>query len=106
MGDRELECHTMPVVWGEIPTKIFVTFLTVLTLVLVGWLWYAVLPFDRSWTSLSTRYIVLGVVIPMLCSLWLLWSAKIPSEYKTCQQVIKFAMLLGTLYSICILRLL
>ena len=106
MGDRELECHTMPVVWGEIPTKIFVTVLTVLTLGLVGWLWYAVLPFDRSWTSLSTRYIVLGIVIPMLCSLWLLWSAKIPSEYKTCQQVIKFAMLLGTLYSICVLRLL
>ena len=104
MGDRELECHSMPVVWGEKWTKVFVTVLIVITLALIGHLWWHVLPFSTSWTSLSTRYIVLGVVIPLLGSLWLLWSAKIPSDYKTCQQVIKLTMLLGMLYSICIVR--
>ncbi|MCR5532758.1 MAG: geranylgeranylglycerol-phosphate geranylgeranyltransferase [Paludibacteraceae bacterium] len=104
MGDRELECHTLPIVWGELWTKIFVTLLMVLTLAIIGHLWWHVLPFDRSWTSLSTRYIALGIVTPLCCSLWLLWSAKIPSDYKTCQQVIKFTMLLGMLYSICLLR--
>ena len=104
MGDRELECHSMPVVWGEKWTKVFVTVLIVITLALIGHLWWHVLPFPTSWTSLSTRYIVLGVVIPLLGSLWLLWSAKIPSDYKTCQQVIKLTMLLGMLYSICIVR--
>jgi len=99
MGDRELECHSMPVVWGETWTKVFVTALIVLTIAIIGHLWWHVLPFDRSWTSLSTRYIALGIVTPMLCTIWLLWSAKIPSEYKTCQQVVKFTMLIGMLYS-------
>lgn len=103
-GDRELECHSMPVVWGEVWTKVFVTLLFVLTLALIGYLWWAVLPFSHSWTELSTRYIVLGIVIPMLGAIWLLWSAKIPSDYKTCQQVVKLTMLLGMLYSICIVR--
>jgi len=104
MGDRELECHSMPVVWGETGTKIFVTALIVLTLAIIGHLWWHILPFPTEWTSLSTRYIALGIVTPLLCSIWLLWSAKIPSDYKTCQQVVKFTMLIGMLYSICIIR--
>lgn len=103
-GDRELECHTMPIVWGEIWTKVFVTALAVLTLAFIGHLWYHVLPFPIGWNSLSTRYITFGIVAPLLCSIWLLWSAKIPSDYKTTQQVVKFTMLLGVLYSICIVR--
>ena len=104
MGDRELECHSMPVVWGEKWTKVFVTALVVLTVAIIGHLWYHVLPFPTAWNSLSTRYIALGVVIPLLSSVWLLWAAKIPSDYKTCQQVIKLTMFLGMLYSICIVR--
>jgi len=104
MGDRELECHSMPVVWGERWTKIFVTCLIILTIAIIGHLWYHILPFPTNWSSLSTRYIVLGVVTPLLGVLGLLWSAKIPSDYKNCQQLVKFTMLLGMLYSICIVR--
>lgn len=104
MGDRELECHSLAVVWGETGTKVFVTALIVFTLAIIGHLWWHVLPFPTSWISLSTRYIALGIVTPLLCSIWLLWSAKIPSDYKTCQQVVKFTMLIGMLYSICIVR--
>ena len=106
MGDRELECHSMPVVWGELWSKIFVTALLVFTLAVIGHLWYHVLPFPTGWSSLSTRYILFGIVIPILGSLGLLWSAKIPSDYKTCQQLVKFTMLLGMLYSICVVRML
>lgn len=104
MGDRELECHSMPVVWGEKWTKVFVTGLIVVTLAIIGHLWWHILPFPTTWTSLSTRYIALGIVTPLLCTIWLLWSAKIPSDYKACQQVVKFTMLIGMLYSICIVR--
>ena len=104
MGDREFECHTLPIVWGEQWTKIFVTGLIVLTLAIIGHLWYHVLPFPKSWMSLSTRYIALGIVTPLLGVVGLLWSARIPSDYKTCQQLVKFTMLLGMLYSICIVR--
>lgn len=99
MGDRELECHSMPIVWGNIVTKIVVTALIVLTTVLIGWFWYSILPFDHSWQSFSTRYIVLAIIIPLWGALWLLWAAKIPSDYRTCQQVLKLTMFLGMLYS-------
>lgn len=99
MGDRELECHSMPIVWGEKWTKVFVTGLIVLTIAIIGHLWYHVLPFPTGWSSLSTRYIVFGIVTPLLCALWLLWAAKIPSDYKSCQQILKLAMVFGTLYS-------
>lgn len=105
MGDRELECHSMPVVWGDLWTKVFVTALIILTLAIIGHIWYRLLPFPIGWTSLSTRYIALGVVVPLLSAIWLLWSAKIPSDYKSCQQVIKFAMLIGMLYGYVIMRL-
>ena len=82
MGDRELECHSMPVVWGEKWTKVFVTSLIVVTLAIIGHLWWHILPFPTTWTSLSTRYIALGIVTPLLCTIWLLWSAKIPSDYR------------------------
>lgn len=99
MGDRELECHSMPIVWGNIVTKIVVTALIVLTTVLIGWFWYSLLPFEHSWQSFSTRYIVLAIIIPLWGALWLLWAAKIPSDYRTCQQVLKLTMFLGMLYS-------
>ena len=99
MGDRELECHSMPIVWGNTITKIVVTVLIVLTTVLIGWFWYSILPFGHSWQSFSTRYIVLAIIIPLWGALWLLWAAKIPSDYRTCQQVLKLTMFLGMLYS-------
>ena len=105
MGDRELECHSMPVVWGDLWTKVFVTALIILTLAIIGHIWYHLLPFPIGWTSLSARYIALGIVVPLLSAIWLLWSAKIPSDYKSCQQVIKFAMLIGMLYGYVIMRL-
>ena len=105
MGDRELECHSMPVVWGDLWTKVFVTALIILTLAIIGHIWYHLLPFPIGWTSLSTRYIALGIVVPLLSAIWLLWSAKIPSDYKSCQQVSKFAMLIGMLYGYVIMRL-
>ena len=69
MGDRELECHSMPVVWGDKGTKIFVTVLALLTLAVMGHLWWHVLPFPTGWQSLSTRYIFLGIVTPLSASL-------------------------------------
>ena len=102
MGDRELECHSMPVVWGDTWTKVFVTMLILITLAVIGHLWYHVLPFPIGWNSLSTRYIVLGIITPLLGALGLLWAAKIPSDYKNCQLLIKFTMFIGMLYSICL----
>lgn len=105
-GDRELECHTLPIVLGELWTKIILTILIAGTAGLIGYIGLAVLPFPHTWGSLSTRYIVFGLLIPLACELWLLWAARIPSDYRHAQLLMKFIMFLGVLYSFVIERLL
>lgn len=103
-GDREMECHTMPIRMGVVPTKIFVTLLILLTVGLLTYLNFYVLPFPHAWDSLSTRYWAFGLVVPFCCELWLLWSARRPSEYKNAQNLMKFIMMLGVLYSFVVLK--
>lgn len=99
MGDRELECHSLPVVFGEQPTKIIVTVLLLLMTGAIVWLAWWVIPFPCGWNSLHARYVVLGLMIPILCVLWQLWSARISSDYRTTQTIMKFVLLMGVLYS-------
>lgn len=105
-GDRELECHTLPVVFGERTTKIIVSLLIVVIVMLAAYAVYGLLPFDRSFFSLSGRYWLCGMLIPMCCELWLLWTAKIPTDYRNAQLLIKIIMAIGMLYSIVIMLLL
>ncbi len=106
MGDRELECHSLPVVLGERTTKIIVTVLLMLMVAAIVWVAWWVIPFPHVWSSLHTRYVVLGLLVPIACVLWLLWSARISSDYRTTQGVMKFVMLMGVLYSFVISRML
>jgi len=101
MGDRELECHSLPVVFGEQPTKIIVTVLLALMAGAVCWLAWRVIP-----SPLTTRYALLGLLVPIACVLWLLWSARISSDYQNTQRVMKFVLLMGVLFSFVVNRLL
>lgn len=99
MGDRELECRTMPIKWGFVWSKVTVTVIAIGVCALLVWLHMSVLPFDHSWSSLATRYLIFGILTPLGCALWLMWAAKIPSDYLNAQRVMKFAMFLGMLYA-------
>lgn len=103
-GDRELECHTMPIRIGNTWTKVFVTVLIVIIAIALCYLNFYVLPFDHAWNSLSTRYLVFGLLVPLCCELWLLWTARRSSEYKAAQGLMKFIMFLGVLYSFVIMK--
>lgn len=105
MGDRELECHTMPIRIGDTWTKVFVTLLILVIMSALCYLNFYVLPFDHAWNSLSTRYVVFGLLVPLCCELWLLWAAHIPSDYRSAQGLMKFIMFLGVLYSFVIMKL-
>lgn len=105
-GDRELECHSLPVVLGEPATKGIVTALLLAMAGAIFWLAWWVIPFPNGWNSLHARYVVLGLLVPIACELWLLWSARIPSDYRTAQSVMKFVLLMGVLYSFVINRML
>ncbi len=97
-GDRELECHTLPIRLGEKSTKIIVVMLIVLTMVLIvlGTIFY--LPFPLGWSTLSCRYILFGLLIPLACELYMLLNAKIASDYRSAQLLMKFIMGLGVLF--------
>lgn len=105
-GDRELECHTMPIVCGEMWTRVVVTILIVLTAAIICFFNWQILPFDSSWSSLSTRYVVFAMLVPLACEIALLWSAKIPSDYRSAQGLMKFVMFLGVMYGFVIIKLL
>jgi 4-hydroxybenzoate polyprenyltransferase len=106
-GDREMECHTMPIVWGDVWSKVFATLLIVLVAGLIAVLhWGHFMPFGREWSNPATRYIVFGLFVPLACETALLWSAKIDTDYRSAQGLMKFIMFLGTMFSYVIFSLL
>lgn len=98
-GDREMECRTLPIVWGDKVAKIIATILLVVIATLIVYMLFAVLPFSHEWKSLPTRYVVFGLIVPILCSIVLLWAANSRTEYHRVQTIIKFAMFMGMLFS-------
>ena len=98
-GDREMECRTLPIVWGDKVAKIIATILLVAIATLIVYMLFAVLPFSHEWKSLPTRYVVFGLIVPILCSIVLLWAANNRTEYHRVQTIIKFAMFMGMLFS-------
>lgn len=104
-GDRELECHTMPIVCGTMWSRVFATLLIAVTVCLIAYLhWGGVMPFPTIWRSVATRFIVFGLYVPMACELALLWSAKIDSDYRSAQGLMKFIMFIGTLFSYVVMQ--
>mgnify|MGYP002517482243 CR=1 FL=1 len=98
-GDREMECRTMAIVWGEKWTKIVVTALVVGIMALIAYIGWGVLPFPAAWNTFTCRYLVFGLLVPLACVLVLLWFAKSTREFRTVQQVLKFTMFMGVLFS-------
>lgn len=98
-GDCEMECRTIPIVWGIKTTKIIATTLLIATIALIAYMAFMVLPFPYNWQSFSTRYVVFGLMIPIVCAVILLWASKTPLEYRRTQLIIKFVMFMGMLYS-------
>lgn len=105
MGDRELECHSLPIVIGDTWTKVIVTALLVGVMALIVYIGFWVVPFPHTWSSLSTRYIAFGLLVPLAGELALLWAARIPSDYKNAQLLLKFIMFIGVLYAFVIAQM-
>ena len=98
-GDCEMECRTMPIVWGIKTAKIVTTCILILTAALIAYFTLDALPFPHDWHSFSTRYIVFGLIVPIACIITLLWAAKSKTELHRVQMIAKFIMFMGTMYS-------
>jgi 4-hydroxybenzoate polyprenyltransferase len=97
-GDRELECRTMPVVWGFGKTKIFLCVLIAATLFLISFAVLKYINFPND--TVTLRYLIFGVFLPYAILLYLLIRAKTPSAYGQAATFMKFIMIIGMLYSI------
>jgi 4-hydroxybenzoate polyprenyltransferase len=97
-GDRELECRTMPVVWGFKKTKYFLYALIVFVVFILGLITFKYLPFKED--TLSTRYFIFGCVLPFVYLIYILFKAKTPSDYHQASSFIKYIMIVGALYSV------
>ncbi len=98
-GDREMECRTLPIIWGDKAARIFVTILLIVIAALIVYMLFAILPFPHEWQSLPMRYVVFGLIVPIFCSIVLLWAANNRTEFHRVQAIIKFTMFMGVLFS-------
>lgn len=102
IGDRELECHTMPILLGEFWTKCIITLFILLLAAVACVVVFRLLPFSHEWNSMPVRYLIFGLILPLCCELYLIWSARIPSDYRFAQGLMKFVMFIGVMFSIII----
>lgn len=96
-GDREMECRTLPIVWGSIRAKWFISALTFITIVL---LIVALLYFIEFQDSLSLKYISIGIIIPLIALLVLVWTSKTPAQYHSASGFSKLIMISGIAYTL------
>ena len=103
-GDREMECRTIPIVWGITTSKIIATILLMAIVALLAYVVIGILPFPHDWHTFSVRYVVFGIITPVLCTLALLWSANNKIEWHRIQTILKFVMFMGVMYGFVIFQ--
>jgi 4-hydroxybenzoate polyprenyltransferase len=95
-GDAELECRTMPIVWGIRKTKFFVLALVFVTISLLLICNRLYINFE---SDLSLKYIVLLIVIPLLVAGGLVFTASSQQAFHQTATFLKIIMLSGVMYS-------
>ncbi len=99
-GDRELECHTFPVVWGIKKTKWLIYGWITLMWALSGWFIYTT-PELRTMGSL--RFYVCGMLIPAFSLYYIVSKARSASDYRLIKNYIMAIFAINIIYS-CILE--
>lgn len=97
-GDREMECHTIPVVWGIATTKTILMVLTIVILLLTGYFAFDLLPFAVD--TITWKYYVFGLAIPLLILLFWIGKAEKRRQWQQISDFVKFIMLIGCSYAI------
>lgn len=97
IGDKELECRTMAVIWGNIKTKKIIYLL--IAVIIIGLL-IINQQFEPINDTFSTRYILIGIVLPLLFLSYLIYKSNNPNEYQQAALFTKVIMLIGVLYSL------
>ena len=95
-GDKAYGCRTLPVVLGIDSTKNVIVSLSVILLLVIGYIQKG--QYDaHAWISLL--YLLLLVEIPMLVVVYLVLKAKVASDFKVADLLSKIVMLTGIGYT-------
>jgi 4-hydroxybenzoate polyprenyltransferase len=95
-GDREMECHTMPIKWGMNRTKLFLYGLIVITIIGLFVTNGLLINFKGT---LTIRYIIFGLALPFAALGYLIFKAQSPSDFHQASVLSKVIMIVGVLYS-------
>lgn len=99
-GDREMECHTLPVKYGNLVSQIVVTVLLLGIMTLLVWV-MTVLPGGFNLHATACKYI-LGLELAFTACIVLLWMSRLPQDFRRVQLCVKVIMLAGTLFAFCV----
>lgn len=95
-GDREMECRTMPIIWGVAKTKTFVVGLILSGMILLLMVYFYWLPFRDS---LGLKYLIFGLLIPLSVLTYTVIKARVAADFRSASGISKFIMLLGLGYA-------
>ncbi len=104
-GDREMESRTMPIVWGIKKTKVVLYLLIAFTITALLFVQFNLInSFDlllsETKSTLSIRYIFVGLLLPFAYLVYLLIKAKNTTGFHYASSLLKFIMVVGSLYSL------
>lgn len=96
-GDREMECHSLPIVLGINTTKIVLTVVTLVSALIVGYFCFYLNPFSTD--NITTKYYIFGVLVPCIILIFWIGKAAKRRDWRQISTFVKFIMLVGTLYA-------
>ena len=94
-GDREMECRTMPIIWGTKKTKLFIyllIFIVITLLIAVNALHW------RFLTDITLKYTFAAIVVPLLLLVYFIHKARTSAQYHQVSNWLKIIMVAGISY--------
>ena len=93
-GDQKFGCKTLPIVWGLMPTKIYISVWLVVVIACLAIIQLYVIPFGW-WYSIL--YCISFIIAPLTIVLFKLKNSFTSSDFRKLSAYVKFAMLAGIL---------
>ena len=94
-GDKEIGCRTLPIVMGIATAKWVAIFFGIIFLgILIYWIYHWM---ELGWNA-GIIYMIIGIIIPTIYSIFKLKFASTKKEFHQLSQVAKYIMLSGILY--------
>ncbi len=99
-GDLATGCNTMPIAWGKRSARLTVFFLLVITAMLLMFVVYNTIRWQRYVFSVSVIYILLLLIVPVMSLAVFVVRAENTRQYTRASLALKLIMLAGLMFSV------